>query len=473
MGVMRLLAFLFILSFPNVLSLGWAQAPRPANSPNANPLRAMSLQFEQLAERVEPGIVQIFTRGLELDKQELLLRPQRGSGSGLVVDKDGYIVTNAHVIGSARRVQVLLPLQAQLASQSRSVLKPHGKMVSAEVVGLDRETDIAVLKVPETNLTPLVFADSEAVRQGQLVFAFGSPFGLENSVTMGVVSFVARQVRTDDPMIYIQTDAAINPGNSGGPLVDSEGHVVGINTYILSPTGVNDGIGFAAPSNIVKSVYEQIRQHGRVKRGQIGVVAQTITPPLAEALKLHRDVGVLISDVTPGGSASAAGLELRDIVLKLNGKEMENARQFGVNIYANAGKTIQLQILRGEKTMDLGVAVLERPRDPERILDLLSGPTNRITPLGILAVDLDDKATPLLPTLRKLTGIVVAGVIADLSLESDNRLRPGDVIHEVNGNPVDDLAQLKVVLGQMKHGQPAALQIERQGQLQFLVVEID
>jgi serine protease Do len=470
---MRSLALFLILSLPNVGGVAWAQSPRPATYTAPNPLRAMSQQFEQLAERVEPGIVQIFTRGLELDKQELLLRPQRGSGSGLVVDKDGYIVTNAHVVGSARRVQVLLPLQAQAASQSRSVLKPHGKMVAAEVVGLDRETDIAVLKVPETNLKPLVFADSEAVRQGQLVFAFGSPFGLENSVTMGVVSFVARQVRTDDPMIYIQTDAAINPGNSGGPLVDSEGHVVGINTYILSPTGVNDGIGFAAPSNIVKSVYEQIRQHGRVKRGQIGVVAQTITPPLAEALKLHRDFGVLISDVTPGGSASAAGLEFRDIVLKLNGKEMENARQFGVNIYANAGKTIQLEVLRGEKTMTLGVAVLERPRDPERILDLLSGTANRIQPLGILAVDLDDKATPLLPTLRKLTGIVVAGVIADLSLESDNRLRPGDVIHEVNGKPVDDLAQLKVVLSQMKHGQPAALQIERQGQLQYLVLEVD
>jgi len=305
-------------------------------------LRQLSGQYEALVESIDPSVVQVITRGLVSSAEGFsALRLNRGGGSGVIVDPSGYILTNAHVVGAARRVEVLLAQRNEDASRN-SILKPAGKLVEARVVGLDRETDIAVLKIEMEGLPHLSFADSETVRQGQVVVAFGSPFGLQNTVTSGIVSNVARQVRLDDPMIYIQTDAAINPGNSGGPLVDAEGRIIGINTFIVSASGANTGVGFAVPSNIARSAYEQIRQHGRVRRGQIGIVPQTITTPMARALKLDRDWGVIIADVSPRSAAEAAGLAVHDIVLKIDGKVVENARQLGVNIYQSAGKTVTL-----------------------------------------------------------------------------------------------------------------------------------
>ncbi len=207
----------------------------------------------------------------------MLLARGQATGSGVIVDAEGWIVTNAHVVENARSVRVDL-LQPAVPAAGGSILRPRSRRLDARLVGLDRETDIAVLKVEERGLPALELGDSESLRQGQLVMAFGSPLGLENSASLGVVSAVARQLKPDDPMIYVQTDASINPGNSGGPLVDAEGRMVGLNTMILSQSGGNEGIGFAAPSHIVRSVYEQLRTSGRVRRGVIGVRAQTITP---------------------------------------------------------------------------------------------------------------------------------------------------------------------------------------------------
>lgn len=437
------------------------------------PLGDLSAQFQSLVERTGPSVVQIIVRAYTTgDDAPPLVRTAKGNGSGTIVSADGYIVTNAHVVSNARRIQVLLPITAREAQTRRSILKSSGELVDATLVGQDRETDIAVLKIERAALPFVQFGDSESLRQGHLVFAFGSPLALDNSATMGIVSSVARQVRPDDPMIYIQTDAAINPGNSGGPLVNSAGLLVGVNTFILSQSGGSEGIGFAAPANIVKTVYRQIREHGRVRRGQIGVLAQTITPLLASALDLKRDSGVLLEDITPSGPAAAAGLKVGDIVLSLGGKPVENARQFGVNIYQNAGKTVELEIMRETDVRKVFVAVLERPRDPDRLLSHVTGDANRIRKLGILAVDLDDKVIPLYGSLRDYTGVVVAGITADLSLET-NRLQPGDVIHRLNQQTILNLDALRAALEPCKHGQPVALHIERAGQLQFLLVEID
>lgn len=440
---------------------------------DAQTLAGMSRSFEQIVERVSPSVVQIIARGLGMEDQSSppLLRGQRSSGSGVIVDAEGYIVTNAHVVGLSRRVQVLVPVPAENRAVSKSVIKPSGKLVLAQVVGMDRETDVAVLKIDEKGLRPLPFGDSEALRQGQLVFAFGSPFGLENSVTMGVVSSAARQVRPDHPMIYVQTDASINPGNSGGPLIDAESAIVGLNTFIVSQSGGSAGVGFAAPSNIVRSVYEQIRKSGRVRRGQIGIQAQTITPELAKALGLKSDGGVIVGDVAPGGPAEAAGIEVKDVLLTLNGKPLENARQFGVNVYQRAGDTITLELMRGAEKLTKQVAVLERPRDAEQILSMVSEESNLIAKLGVLALDLDGKTTPLLPPLRRLSGVVVAGVVSEPVGHSDS-LYPADVIYAVNDSKVANAEALRTVLQSAKRGDPVALQVERMGQLQFLVVEI-
>ena len=435
----------------------------------------MSEQFEALAARTDHAIVQIVTRGYAPSPEggPPMLQAQRGSGSGVIVDPAGYIVTNAHVVGSMRRVQVLLP-QAADPRVTHSILKPSAKVLNGTVIGSDRETDIAVIKVdpPQGPLPHLPFGDSEKLRQGQLVFAFGSPFGLENSVTMGIVSSVARQVRPDDPMIYIQTDASINPGNSGGPLIDSDGEVVGINTFIVSRSGGNEGVGFASPSNIVRNVYEQIRHSGRVRRGQIGVVAQTINPSLAHALGLPQDWGVILADVVPEGAAATAGLEIKDVVLTFDGKMVENSRQFGVNIYQKAGQTVALEVLRGKEKMRISVSVLERPRDPERVLSLLMDDGNMVAKLGILAIDLDEKVTPLIPTTRRLNGAVVAGMVADVS-SHEEPLLAGDVIYAVNNQTIKGLADLQAAVKDISRGQPVALQIERQGQMQFLMFEIE
>lgn len=435
-----------------------------------NPFRGISDGIRKLADRVAPAVVRISAVGISAaDSPAMHLQSNRSTGSGVVVDGAGYIVTNAHVVGTSRRVQVILNQPAAAREQFSSVVKPSGKVVNAEVLGLDRETDLAVLKVPESGLPFLPFADSESIRQGDFVFAAGSPFGLENSITMGIVSSVARQLRPDDPMIYIQTDASINPGNSGGPLIDADGAIAGINTFILSQSGGNDGLGFAVPSNIVKNVYQQIRKSGRVRRGQIGVIAQSINPSLAAALQLSQDWGVVLADVAPGSAAEAAGLQTRDVIVTLNGKPMENARQFGVNIYQLAGETITVGVLRGNAKLEKQVAVLERSRDVGHILSLLNGDSNLIGRLGILAVELDEKVTPMLPPARRLNGVVVAGLASGTPTRPEDFF-PGDVLYECNNHRIANLAGLRSILDGINAAAPIALLIERQGQLQYLLI---
>lgn len=454
-----------IIGMLAALNLGAQSAQQPS-------LKWLSQSLQQVVDRISPAVVQVGSRGFGQGEEAASsrVRGQKGSGSGVILDQDGFIVTNAHVVGTSRRIQVLIP-ERNVEQKFKSILKPAGRVVEAEVVGMDRETDIAVLKVAATALPTLKLGNSEALRQGELVLAAGSPFGLQNTVTMGVVSSVARQVRSDDPMIYIQTDASINPGNSGGPLLNADGEVVGINTFIVSESGGNEGIGFAVPSNIVRTVYEQIRKHGRVRRGQVGVVVQTITPAMAEALQLPQDFGAVVADVVAGGAAEAAGVEVKDVILTVDGKVIENARQFGVNIYQKAEQVATFEVLRQGSKKTLKVAIRERPRDPDRILSLVKGDENLVPRLGILALDLDEKVTPLLPSLRKLSGAVVAGAIEGNS--AAGALMMGDVIYEINNQPVKSLKDLSDAARALKALQPVVLHIERLGQLQFVLLDVD
>jgi serine protease Do len=445
-------------------------------APAAADLRAISHTLESLSDRVGPAVVQIFAVGYGLPDEagddRSLLTQQRSSGSGVILDPDGYIVTNAHVVQGAHRVQVQVPSVRR--SGAGSVLGPRPRLLGAQIVAIDSETDLAVLKIAEQKLPFLTLADSDAVKPGQLVLAFGSPLGLDRSVTMGVVSAVARQLEADDPMIYIQTDASINPGNSGGPLVDTEGRVVGINTLILSQSGGNEGLGFAAPSNIVRNVFEQVRTHGRVRRGEIGVRAQTITPTLAQGLGLARDWGVLLADVLPEGPAARAGLLPNDIVLALDGKPMENGRQLQVNLYSRSvGHVVRLQIQRGARTLEVPVTVAERGDDTERFAALVRPEQHLISRLGILGLDVSQELSALLPDLRVTSGVVVAATTGAVPPGWEGELQPGDVIHGVNGAQVAGLAALRAAVDALRPGDALVLRVERDGLMLYVAGRVE
>ena len=434
----------------------------------------ISDSFAELAIRINPAIVQIQASGYSIAQGIVssgeLVSEQRSRGSGVILSADGYVVTNAHVVAGARRVRVLIP---SMDGDAQSVLGPHGRLAGAQIVGVDTETDLAVLKIQETGLPHVSLGDSDTLRPGQIVLAFGSPLGLENSVTMGVVSAVARQLQPEDPMVYIQTDASINPGNSGGPLVDSEGNVVGINTLILSQSGGDEGLGFAAPSNIVKNVFDQLRATGRVHRGEIGITAQTISPLMAKGLGLSRDWGVILADVTPGGPADDAGLRIGDIVLSMDGKPMENGRQLRVNIYQRrVGDRAAMEILRDAETLTVTVEVAARRDHPNRFAGMVQPDLNLVPQLGILGIDLDSELSRMFAGLRRVRGVIVAARAREAQPWQGQGLLPGDVIYSVNRLDVASLTELKAAIARYYPGDPIVLQVERQGELRYVTLEV-
>ena len=457
-----------------VVTLVFALVAAPAAAQQQD-LAALSQTLESLTRSVGPAVVQIFATGYVATQGLVppggaLISSQQATGSGVIVDPGGYIITNAHVVADAALIRVALPPVGDATTSPRSIVRPRRRLVGAQVVGIDRETDLAVLKVQvDRRLPSLELGDSDDLKPGQLVMAFGSPLGLENSVSLGVVSAVARQVRPDDPMIYIQTDASINPGNSGGPLVDVEGRVVGINTFILSQSGGSEGIGFAAPSNIVDTVLDQIRQHGRVRRGEIGVSAQTITVELADGLTLAQDWGVVLADVHPGGPAERAGLRIRDIVLTLDGKVMENARQFQVNLYQRGvGRPVVVEVLRGDRQLTVRVTPVERPGNLDRFHQMVRPDEHLIERLGILGLTLTPEVGQLLGPHRTPQGVLVVASSLGAVPARGEPLLPGDVIYAVNRQPVHSLGDLRGALEAIGPGDAVVLHIERGGQLMFL-----
>ena len=443
--------------------------PRPATAAD------LSGVLEATTTAVAPAVVEIFSTtfspgsGLVPNATDLV-RTQRGTGSGVIVDPSGYIVTNAHVVRGAQMVRVEIPAPAT----GSSILSARSRSMTGTVVGVDVETDLAVVKVNGVGLTTLPFADSDELRAGQIVMAFGSPLGLSNSVSLGIVSTVARQLSPDSPMIYVQTDASINPGNSGGPLVDVRGRLVGINTLNASLGGSgNDGLGFAAPSNIVKAVYEQIKSHGRVRRGDIGVRAQTITPVLATGLGLTRDAGVILSDVLPGSPAARAGLRPGDIVLSLEGKAMDNSRQLQVNLYRHqAGAMVRLEVLRDGKTLAFPIVMVER-NDPLGLGASIDPRLNLVPRLGVLGLNVDPRIAAALPGLRAKSGVVVVSTIDDAIDSQEGGLAPGDVVVTVNRTPITGIEQLKKVFEALKIGDAVVVQLERQAELKYLAFTVE
>jgi serine protease Do len=429
-----------------------------------------------LADKVSQGVVQILVTGYgqveENSRTEAaFIARQRAIGSGVIVDPSGYVMTNAHVVEGARRIRIVLPVPA---SES-ATLEPEGKrrILEAKLIGTHPDSDLALLKVDAKGLPALPLESTRRVRQGQLVFAIGSPEGLQNTITMGVISSVARQPDPNKPMVYIQTDAPINPGNSGGPLVDTDGYVVGINTFILSGSGGSEGLGFAIPTRIVRFVYESLRKYGHVHRSEIEAGAQTITPALAAGLRLKRSWGVLIADVKPEGPAEAAGLKVGDIVLTVDDRPIDTLPGFIGSLYLHpVDRVLKLDVLRDTGKVTLNIPVLQEKHPMDQLLDLADPQNNLVPQLAILAISIDERVQPMVGQLRIPGGVLVLGRAADL-LGPDIGLASGDVIHSVNNRPVDTIENLRSSLSQLKSGDSVALQVERSGKLQFVSFELD
>ena len=444
-----------------------------------DPLHQLNSSIEAIVKRVAPSVVQVIVTGFgpleEGNESEasLVVGRQRSIASGVVIDPDGYIITSAHVVRGAQRIEVVLPSPPLDSSPLSSIFTSRGHTLEARTLGISREIDLAVIKVDAKGLPALPIGDYSLLRQGELVFAFGSPEGLRNSVTMGVVSAIARQPDPDNPMVYIQTDAPINPGNSGGPLVDVDGELVGINTFILSQSGGNEGLGFAIPSGILAIAYPQLRKYGHVHRGEIGVSVQSITPSMAAGLGLARDHGVIVSDVLPGGPAETSGLRMQDIIISINDEQVDSLPTFSLRVYMlRPGTPTKVTILRGTEKLELQIPVVEHPHNADRLADLVDREKNLVGKLGILGIQIDKTITPMLPDLREASGVIVAAKTVGTSAV-DNALSVGDVIHALNGTTVIDLDYLRTSLESIKFNDPVVLQIEREGTMKYLAFRMD
>lgn len=444
-------------------------------------LSQFSESLDDLTARVSPSVVQVLVTGyrpLEKKNQDdtSQIARQRSLGSGVIVDPDGYIITSAHVVKGAQRIRVLLtPPAAAGDSQVRATLGIGERVPpkDARIVGIASANDLALLKIEAMGLPALPFADYTKLKKGQLVLAFGNPEGLENSVTMGVVSAVARQADPNSANVYIQTDAPINPGNSGGPLVDADGKLVGINTFILSESGGSQGLGFAIPSSVVRFVYDELRKYGHVHRGVIGVELQNITPSLAAGLGLPRQDGVIVSDVEPDGPAAKAGVQIQDILVSLDSRRIGSVPIAEMIVSTRpAGEVVKAEILRGSQKISLDIPVTEQKDDADRVANLVDPQKSLIAKLGIFAVEIDDKLAEDLPDLRIPSGVVVAAMSADLA-GVDTDLQQGDVIHGVNGKHIEKLEELRAAVNAIPSGAPGVLQVERDSKLMYITFEMD
>jgi serine protease Do len=440
----------------------------------ADPLRQASGSIEALVSRVSASVVQVLVTGYRpvsdgSGRTDVAMGRGRAVGSGTVIDAAGYILTNAHVVAGAERIEVILPEAPSDGPPRLGSLAIRSRQ--ARLVGVANELDLALLVVDGPGLRALPIADYDTLRQGELVFAFGSPDGLRNSVTMGMVSSVARQVEPNSPLVYIQTDAAINPGNSGGPLVNAKGEIVGINTFIRSVSGGSEGLGFALPSALVAIAYPQLRDFGHLHRALIGLAVQGVTPNLAAGLSLPPDARLIVADVAPGSPASRTGLKPGDILRAIDGRPIEDMTLAGLylSLYTlRDGQTVALEATRGDQRFIAKPMAEAIPHVCERTA-MLDVAGTLVEPLGILGLEMNAEVAASMPGLRARSGVVVTALI-DGPNAPRGLLERGDVIHEINGSPVATPTDLREALG---HGAapPVVLQVERNGQLTYVALD--
>jgi serine protease Do len=380
-------------------------------------------------------------------------RHARSMGSGFVINPNGYIVTNNHVVEGATQVQVKLS---------------DGRELAAKVVGRDSKTDIALLKVEASGLTVIPLGESSASQVGEPVMAIGNPFGLEQTVTTGIVSATGRAIGAGPYDDFIQTDASINPGNSGGPLINARGQAIGINTAIFSQSGGSVGIGFAIPMTLAKSVVTQLAESGTVTRGWLGVGIQPVTPDLAKTFGRAETTGVLVSSVSEGSPAERAGLKSGDIITEYDGRKVERASDLPRAVAGTpVGRDVRLSVVRDGKTLVLTARIealdAKEPRRAEG--------GERVRPTLGLSVQ------PLTPALARQLGVkatqgVVVQRVEDGSPAADAGFERGDVIVEVDKKPIKTVGELRESVDKRANGKPMLFRIQRQDASLFLTVTV-
>ena len=440
--------------------------------------------FAPIVEKVAPSVVTVFTtqtvsRGTAIfpfsddalrqffggqlprqDKQTL-----QGLGSGVIVSPDGYILTANHVVSGAEEIMVGLGTEL--------------RKYKAKKVGTDPGTDVALLKIEEKNLPAMAFADSDKARAGDVVLAVGNPFGLRQTVTMGIISAVGRGgMGIVDYENFIQTDAAINMGNSGGGLVDIKGELLGINTAIFSRSGGSQGVGFAIPANLARDVMQSLRDKGRVVRGYIGASVQPLTPELAEAMKLKgQPTGALVGEVAPNTPSQKAGLKTGDVITAVNGKKINDARELRLMIGSMApGTKVQIQVNREGQSKTFDVQLAEMPAGVTQEVGPEASPEESAQPEkttifgGVAVADITDDIRTALNLPKDVRGAVIAEVDAD-SPAGKAGLREGDVIQEVNKQPVKNAKDLVAVSKKLKPNEKILIRVYSQGRSGYVALE--
>jgi serine protease Do len=383
---------------------------------------------------------------------------ERGLGSGVIVSSDGYVLTNNHVVESASDIRVSLADKREF---------------KAKVVGTDPRTDVAVLKLDATNLPAVVFGDSSNVKVGNFVLAIGNPFGLSQTVTAGIISAIGRgNLGIEDYEDFIQTDASINPGNSGGALININGELIGINTAILTGDGSrgSQGVGFAIPINMARSVMGQILKNGRVTRGYLGAWIQPVTPEIADAFGLDKSQGALLGDVSAEGPAGKSGIKRGDIVLELNGQPVTETKDFRLKIaMTDPGTTVHLKLFRKGEIRDVDVTLGELPGNEEET----AGEENESSSSVLQGLNVET----LTPQIANSIGLPVGtkGVVVDSvdpgSAASEAGLRRGDVIQEVNRQPITNLSDFSRSTRQSGN-KSVLLLVNRGGNTMYVVIEV-
>ncbi len=483
-----------IIGFVVASDLGWlntghavpevpAPMPRPVvTAPQPVLSGAGGQTFVEIAKAVKPAVVNIyatktgraegspatpfddpffrkffgeeFFRRFEQQPKE---RKERGLGSGVIVDAKGVIITNNHVVGKADEIRVTL-------SDKREF--------KAKLIGTDPKTDIAVVRIEAAGLPTVPWADSDKLEVGEFVLAVGNPFGLTQTVTLGIVSALGRAAGIAEYEDFIQTDAAINPGNSGGPLVNVRGELVGINTAIFSQSGGNMGIGFAVPSNMAQSILTQLVQTGKVVRGWLGVSIQDLTPELSSQFGVGDIKGVLVSDVMDDSPAKKAGFERADVIVEYDGKPMDSPTHLR-NAVAQTpvGKKVAVKIIRDKKSKTIDVTIAEQPKSMAQTGEEDAGET--ATPAGILSAldvrELNDELANRYGLKTSERGVIVVRVKAGSAAEEVG-VREGDLIVEINRQAVTSLKNYERLAGKLPKDQAVLLLLKRQGRTIYLTL---